>query len=278
MTTRSPTDLQSHQPVTILEAVGVYVRSFKKKDRNSSAQQELLRFANWCGADKVITNIGPPEIGAYGEQAVGVIGGSHVAERLQEVRKFLSFVRKKGLIEQNLASHLRIRKTQTRGRRDQQDNQQNRIELTPDGHRKLTVDLEKLIAQRVPLAAVIRQAAADKDVRENTPLEAAREQLGYVESRITEIEVKLRSVVVVARSKRRGKAIEVGSTVVLKDLSAGRQTKYTVVTAFEAAPLEGKISNVSPVGQELLGRTAGQEIEVATPRGPLGYRIVRVSS
>ena len=64
MTIRGPTDLQSHQPVTILEAVGVYVRSFKKKDSNSPAQQELLRFANWCGVDKVITDIGPPEIGA----------------------------------------------------------------------------------------------------------------------------------------------------------------------------------------------------------------------
>ena len=270
--------MQSHQPVTILEAVGVYVSSFKKKNSNSPAQQEILRFVNWCGADRLITDIGPPEIGAYGAQAVGVVGGSHVTERLQEVRKFLLFVRKKGLIEQNLASHLRIRRANTRGRRDQQDDQQAKIELTPEGHRRLTGDLEKLKAQRAPLAAVIRQAASDKDVRENAPLEAAREQLGYVESRITEIEIKLRSAVVVARSKRRAKTVSVGSTVVLKDLSAGQQTKYTVVTALESDPLAGKISNISPVGQALLGCTAGQEIEVATPRGTLGYRIVRVSS
>lgn len=279
MSTKDPTDLQSHRHITLLEAIGVYVSSFKTKDDgNSPARQELLRFVHWCGAERAITDVRPPEIGAYGEQAVGVVGGSQAAERLQEVRKFLSFAKKKGLIEQNLASHLRIRKIKTRGRRDQRDNEQNIIELTPDGHSQLVDELSRLKAQRAPIAIEIGLAAADKDVRENAPLEAAREHLGHVESRIGEIESMLKIAVIVDTTKRIGKAVSVGARVVLKDLATGRETKYMLVSATEANPLEGKISNVSPVGRALLGRTARQEIEVATPRGALRYRIVRVTS
>lgn len=270
-------DLESEQSVTVLDAVGSYMSSLRKKNVNPQAQKELLRFAKWCGHEKMISDVRPPDIGAYGEQTVGTVGGSEVSERLQEVRKFLAFARKNGMIEKNLATHLRIRKTHKSAVQASKGQERNLIELTPAAHRKLEVDLEKLKAQRGPIATVIRQAAADQDIRENAPLEAAREQLGYVESRITEIEMKLRSAVVVNPSKRRGKAVAVGSTVLLEDLDAGRKTRYTLVTAFESNPLEGKISDVSPVGKALVGRTAGQDIQVDTPRGTLGYRVVRVS-
>ena len=108
-------------------------------------------------------------------------------------------------------------------------------------------------------------------------MEAAREQLGHVESRITEIEETLRSAVVVDPSQRRGLAVAVGSKVVVKELDSGRETKYTIVSAAEADPLQGKISVVSPVGKVLVTRTTGQEVDVKTPRGNLRYRILEVS-
>ena len=67
-----------------------------------------------------------------------------------------------------------------------------------------------------------------------------------------------------------------GAKVVLKD-SRGEKT-YTVVSAMEASPAEGKISDVSPLGKAIMGKAAGQDVEVKTPRGTTQYRIVRVSS
>ena len=124
----------------------------------------------------------------------------------------------------------------------------------------------------------IQRAAADKDVRENAPLEAAREQLGLVESRIRQIEETLRGAVVVEPSNRApGQKVAVGSKVALKDLDSGREAKYMVVSASEANPLEGKISDVSPVGKALLTAIPGQHVEVETPRGKQRFRVLAVS-
>jgi transcription elongation factor GreA len=110
------------------------------------------------------------------------------------------------------------------------------------------------------------------------PLEAAREQLGLVESRIRQIEDTLKNAVVVQPSGEKAKTVRVGTKVHLKDLESGRETRYTVVSASEARPLDGKISDVSPVGKALMKRSAGQEIRVETPRGQLKYRIVKLTS
>ena len=74
------------------------------------------------------------------------------------------------------------------------------------------------------------------------------------------------------------KGVAVGTTVVVRDAASGRETTYTVVSAAEANPMEGKISNVSPVGKALMGRRTGDEIDVVSPRGKLRYVIAKVTS
>ena len=138
-------------------------------------------------------------------------------------------------------------------------------------------ELEGLRSKRGPIAAEIRRAAADKDVRENAPLEAAREQLGQLESRITELEKALESAVTVKRSGT-NKAVLLGSKVVLKQVDSGRETTYMIVGALEADPLGGKISDVSPVGKALMNQAVGREVSVTTPGGPVKYLIKRVAS
>jgi len=270
--------LESELNTSVIQAVGQYVISLRTKESQSKAQQHLMRFVQWCGAERSLSDVRPSEVGEYGERAVGSSGGTQAVERLQGVRKFLSFARKKGMIEQNLAQHLRIRKGKARSIRSAAAAQSAAEELTAQGHRELVSELEKLKSEREPIAREIRRAAADKDVRENVPLEAAREQQGHVESRIREIENTLRISVVKGPSKRGMKSVGVGARVLLKELSSGRETRYTVVSASEAKPLEGRISNVSPVGSALMSKTSGQEIEVVTPGGKLKYRIVRVTS
>ena len=230
----------------------------------------------WCGAERTLSGISPLEIGNYAEQ----LGGSttvQASERLQVVRTFLTYARKKGLIERNLAQHVRIRKAKSRIGRGVAADTKEAVELTPEGHAQLDAELGRLKSERAPLAAEIGRAAADKDVRENTPLEAAREQLGHVESRISEIETMLKVAVIIDPTKRgNGKTVRLGSKVVLKDVDSGREKTFIVVNAYEANSLEGKISDRSPVGKALMSRSAGQEFLVDTPRGTLRYRIVRM--
>jgi transcription elongation factor GreA len=261
-----------------MDAVAVYVASLRTKESQSKAHQHLMRFVQWCGPERLIGTINPSEIGEFGERAVGSSAGSHAVERLQGTRKFLAFAKKKGLTEQNLAQHLRIRKGKHRSLRNVDAKENKAIELTRDGHRELAEELEKLYTERENKAIDIRHAAADKDVRENAPLEAARELQGQIVSRIAQIENTLKLAVVIEPGRKRGKSVTLGARVLLKDLDTGRESRYTVVSALEAKPLEGRISDVSPVGKALMGRAAEQEIRVEAPRGQLKYRIVRVSS
>ena len=268
--------MQSDDSASIDQAAAQYVDSLKSKSKQARTQQELFKFAKWFGAGRSLSDLKPFEIGEYGEKlgARGAVLGA--AERIGDVRKFLAFARKKGLIEDNLAQHLKLHKG--KGRTGARAEEPEKIEVTLAGHNELENELDDLRSQRAPIAKQIQRAAADKDVRENVPLEAAREQLGHVESRITQIESTLRSAIIVDSSGGRREAVGVGSKVVLKDLESGRQKKYTVVSAIEANPLAGKISDVSPVGKALVSLTAGQEVEVDTPRGKQRYRILKVSS
>jgi transcription elongation factor GreA len=263
--------------VTLLDAVGLYVSSLKTKAAGPPSRQELLRFAQWCGSDRIIGDIRPPDIEEYGTQAAGSAARRDAPERLREVRQFLTFAHKKGLIQQNLARYLRVPKAKLPAAAARSRNGPATIEITAEGQAQIESELEALRSKRGPIAAEIRRAAADKDVRENAPLEAAREQLGQLESRIGELEKALESAVTVERSGP-SKTVRLGSKVVLREVDSGRETAYTIVGALEADPLGGKISDVSPVGKALMNQAVGREVSVTTPRGLVKYLIKRVAS
>ena len=260
--------------LTLMEAVELYVKSLRAKDSNT--QQHLVGFVRWMGGEgRRVSEIQPSEIGEYGEQTLG--SGTQAVERLQSVRKFLAFANRKEITDQNLAQHLRIRKGK-RAVRNPAGDAPKTVEVTREGHRALLDELEQRKAERGNLATEIKRAAADKDVRENAPLEAARERQGLNESRIIEIEEILKAARVSDDNRLNSSTVAVGTEVLLKDVKTGRETKYTVVSAMEASPLDGKISDVSPVGRALMTKAAGQDVEVKTPRGTTRYRIVKVSS
>ena len=116
-------------------------------------------------------------------------------------------------------------------------------------------------------------------MRENAPLEAAREQLGLVESKIRELEDQLKNAVIMDRSMTRvSRTVKLGMRVSVKELDSGRETSYTLVSQTESNPLNKKISDVSPLGKSLIGMAVGQEVTVDTPRGMLKYRVTKVSA
>ena len=261
----------------IIGIVKEYLGGLQKRGDRIEVQHELFKFSRFFPSSQLISELEPSDIETYATQMSGSVSASTSSERVHEVKKFLGYIYKNNMTEYDLSQHIRVRKSKTRTFGVKKGKAPETIELTPEGHENLLVEIKDLKNQRGPIALDIQHAAADKDVRENTPLEAAREQLGHVEARIRQIENTLRVVVIVDPSKRLGKSVSIGSKVALKNVASGKKTKYTVVSATEANPLEGKISDASPVGKSLLGHKANQQIKVSTPSGTLRYLILKVT-
>ena len=111
----------------------------------------------------------------------------------------------------------------------------------------------------------------------NAEYDAAKDEQRDIEIRIEEIEKILKNAEVVSSKDVDANAINIGSTVRIKDLSSGEEMQYKIVGSTEADILGGKISNESPVGVALIGAKAGQTVDVETPKGTvLQYEILEI--
>ena len=131
------------------------------------------------------------------------------------------------------------------------------ISLTPEGKKELEKELDELIKNRPVVTERIATARAFGDLSENEEYSSARNEQKIAEGRILEIQEILKNAKIIKGGKK--SKIDLGVTVVLD--MGGREVTYTLVGATEANPLEGKISNESPIGKALLGRKAGEEFE-----------------
>ena len=143
------------------------------------------------------------------------------------------------------------------------------VNLTIEGKKELEKELEDLIAERPIITEKIATARAFGDLSENEDYSAARNEQKLAESRIAEIEEILKNAKII-KSKKGGK-IGLGSKVIVN--LSGKEYTYSVVGPVEANPLEGKISNESPIGKALFGKSAGEEYSL--PNGNKG-KIVSV--
>jgi transcription elongation factor GreA len=146
--------------------------------------------------------------------------------------------------------------------------------LTQDGVTKLKSELDDLIQnQRPKVAQELKEAKEYGDLSENASWDAAKDHQSFIEGRISEIEHILRNVVVIKAPKSTGK-ITIGSTVHL-EIEGGKQV-YTIVGSTEANPSEGKISNESPIGQALVGKAKGEEVEIDVPSGTMTFKVSHI--
>lgn len=156
--------------------------------------------------------------------------------------------------------------------------QQARIPITREGLEKLQNEYDDLVNRRRPeIVRAIAQAREEGDLRENAGYDAAKNDQGFIEARIREIEQLLRRVDVIESSGETGDAavvVQLGTTVTVE--IDGVEETYTIVGRVEAKPREGKISNESPVGRALLGHRVGQSVNIQTPGMPMTARIVRI--
>lgn len=145
-------------------------------------------------------------------------------------------------------------------------------QITEEGKQELEAELEELKSRRGGIADKIAEARDFGDLSENAEYDSAREEQGLVESRIAEIEdILLNAELIKGGSKSK---VSLGSKVELK---TGKKTvTYTVVGPVEADPLEGKISNESPIGVALMGKKVGENVTINTPKGEIEYEIVKI--
>ncbi len=149
--------------------------------------------------------------------------------------------------------------------------------LTPEGLESIKRELRNLIeVQRPEIAAKLKEAVAQGDLKENADYHDAKERQGFIEGRIADLEAKLRNVQVISDEDRPSDIVTVGATVNIQEVGEDEIETYMIVGAAEANPAEGKISNESPIGRALLGKKKGKKVKVKTPDGEIVFKILSI--
>jgi len=147
--------------------------------------------------------------------------------------------------------------------------------LTAEGEAKLKAELEELKGpRRQELSVRLRSAIQMGDLSENADYHQAKEDQGFLEGRIQELEHVLRNAVIIQKNGSKD-VVSVGSHVTIQEGSFSAET-YHVVGAKEADPRNGKISNESPIGKALMDHKAGETVEAETPAGKIKLKILKI--
>ena len=150
------------------------------------------------------------------------------------------------------------------------------IYLTPEGAEKLQAELEELKGpKRDEMAKRLRAAIQMGDLSENADYHKAKEDQGFMEGRIQELEYLLKNATIIDTSAAPTGTVQVGSCVTVQEGDLPEET-YWLVGINEADPRNGKISNESPIGKVLLGGHAGDEVTADTPGGQLKLKIIKI--
>jgi transcription elongation factor GreA len=260
----------SAEETSLAEAARRYVSTLSAGD---PAPADVLQFVRWFEPDRRLRAVRGHDVATWAES---LSTSSPISERrVESVRGFLAYLKKQGLTESNLGSHARFRRSSASRRNGgtaaSKHVDAERKQLTADGHAALLTELDELKGQRPRIAEELSRAMADKDFRENAPLDAARDKQAHLEARIREIEETLKVSDIVSAAA--GATARLGSTVTLVNVASGTAYTYTLVSPNEVSPSQGKISAASPVGRAVLDRSVGEEVEVTAPSGVVRYRI-----
>ncbi len=151
------------------------------------------------------------------------------------------------------------------------------IPVTAEGKKKIQFELEEL-NDRVPvIAKAIEEAREKGDLRENAEYHAAREEMGMINARISDLKSKLSRAVVVDESMIDTSTAAFGATIQLQDLSDKSVEEWKLVGDGEDDPLENKILTSSPMGSALVGKKVGDVIIVNAPAGQLKFKIKEIA-
>ncbi len=152
------------------------------------------------------------------------------------------------------------------------------ILVTEEGYKELLDELEyRKTKLRYEISERIKGAMQEGDLSENAEYHESKEEQNKNESRIIVLEYTIKQAKVVKHDEKTKDIVQIGSKVKIKDLEFDEELDYSIVGATEADPVAGKISNLSPLGAELLGKKKGAKLKVSSPGGIVEYEILEVN-
>lgn len=146
--------------------------------------------------------------------------------------------------------------------------------VTRDGLKKLKEELKELkTVKRKELSEKLQRAIASGDLSENAEYQEAKEEQAFLEGHIREVEETIATASII--EEQHGTTVRIGSTVVVERSDKGHrgERSFAIVGSKEADPVRGKISYVSPLGAALIGKKAGDKLEIGTPNGPANWKV-----
>ena len=154
----------------------------------------------------------------------------------------------------------------------------DKVPMTAEGHSAMMDEVKHLKSvERPRIIKAIEEARAHGDLSENAEYHAAKEQQGWTEARVAELEDKLSRAEIIDISKLSGDVVMFGAKVTLIDEETDEKTAYQIVGEFEADVKKGKISVSSPIARAIIGKRKGDSVEVNTPGGGKSYEIAKVA-
>ena len=152
------------------------------------------------------------------------------------------------------------------------------IFFTPEGLEKIENEIEYLkTVRRKEVSERIKVALGYGDLSENSEYDEAKNEHAQVEERIAKLEMMVRNAKIIDEKDLNTDVVNIGSNVKVRELDTMEEDEYTIVGSAEADPLEGKISNESPVGSKLIGNRVGDVVEVEVPDGIIKYEICGIT-
>lgn len=152
----------------------------------------------------------------------------------------------------------------------------SQVLLTQEGLDNLKKELEHLTkVKRKEVADRLKEAISYGDLSENSEYEEAKNEQAFVEGRIIELEKKIKNAKIISGKKSKTASVQVGSTVTIIPATGAKKEKevFTIVGSTEADPMNSRISNESPIGEALIGKTKGEIVDIIVPAGKIKYKI-----
>jgi transcription elongation factor GreA len=155
--------------------------------------------------------------------------------------------------------------------------QEKKFPMTVSGKQKLEEELDFLKSvKRKEVVERIKIARSHGDLSENSEYDSAKEDQGFLEGKIASIESMIRNAVIITADELNTDEVRLGKTVTFKELPDGDEETYTIVGSAEANPIEGLISNDSPIAKGLIGRSKGDQVRIITPGGEMSVTILDI--
>ncbi|MEN8614384.1 GreA/GreB family elongation factor [Dehalogenimonas sp. THU2] len=261
----------TNKPLTLTEAAVAYLASLSAAKRQVMTPA-VMNFVRWYGGNHTLNNLSAPKLADY---AAAQPAGEEAAAKLKAVKEMLSYSVKNGWIEASLGAHVKLKKSPLRSvSAARKPAKVEQLVLTTAKKAEMDNELAALKEKRFHVVEDIKRAAADKDLKENAPYHAAREEKAKLDGKVEELALLLKHAIVNDDETRAGGTkAELGRKITIKDVATGSTSTYTLVIPREVSPKSGRISPVSPIGKAVSGRAVGDTVDVIAPSCVVRYII-----